>query len=262
VANPSRYTAKLQAGLGLVAETKVLLQIWQPGMTVPSLYKEALDSGQFPNVTARRLRNIVVECFAPRYLSNNASPARHLKILLPSLTTEELQQFLMLFTCHANLILADFISQVYWSHYASGDRELNNQVARAFVQRAIDDGKTVKRWSDYTIKRIAGNLTGCCADYGLLENGVRSKRQFLSLHLSDKMATYLAYDLHYQGVGDSHLLHHPDWQIFGLHQEDVLAKLKQLSLNGWFLIQVGGDVVRISWKYSDMEEVCRVLAES
>jgi hypothetical protein len=254
-----QYTAKLQAGLGLVAETKLLLQIWEPGMTVPMLYKEALSSGQFPNVTARRLRNIVVECFAPRYLGKNAAPARHLKVLLPSLTSEELHQFLLLFTCRANVILADFIRQVYWPRYASGDRELHNEVSRVFVQRAVDDGKTAKRWADYTIKRIAGNLTGCCADYGLLENGVRRKRRFLPLHLSDKVALYLAYDLHFQELGDNSLLHHLDWVLFGLQREDVLAELKRLSLNSWFLLQSGGDVVRVSWKYSDLEAVCHVL---
>jgi len=262
VAQTTQYTAKLQAGLGLVAETKILLQIWEPGMTVSILYKEALASGQFPNVTARRLRNIVVECFAPRYLSCDAATARHLKILLPVLTSEELHQFLLLFTCRANIILADFIREVYWPHYVASDRELDNEVARAFVQRAVDDGKTVKRWADYTIKRIAGNLTGCCADYGLLEDGVRRKRRFLPLHLADKLIVYLAYDLHCQGLGDNSLLHHPDWELFGLEREDVLAELKRLSLNGGFLLQFGGGVVRVSWKYSDMETVCHVLTAS
>lgn len=256
------YTAKLQVGLGLVAETKLLLQMWEPGMTVTLLYKEALASGQFPNVTARRLRNIVAECFAPRYLSNDAAPARHLKVLLPTLSSDQLQQFLLLFTCRANTILADFIRQVYWPRYVAGDREIDNEVARAFIERAIDDGKTIKRWSDYTIKRNAGNLTGCCADYGLLENGPRRKRRFLPVHLSDKVAVYLAYDLHNQGLGDNTLLHHPDWALFGLDRDEVLAELKRLSLNGWFLLQSGGEVVRVSWKYPDTETVCNVLAAS
>lgn len=260
MAQTAQYTAKLQAGLGLVAETKLLLQIWEPGMAVPTLYKEALASGQFPNVTARRLRNIVVECFAPRYLSHDAAPARHLNIMLPVLTSGELQQFLLLYTCRANSILADFIREVYWPCYTAGVRELDNEVARIFVQRAVDDGKTVKRWGDYTIKRIAGNLTGCCADYGLLEDGVRRKRRFLPLKLTDKLIVYLAYDLHCQGFGDNSLLHHSDWALFGLEREDVLAELKRLSLNGGFLLQFGGGVVRMSWKYSNMETVCHVLA--
>jgi hypothetical protein len=45
------------------------------------LHQVALESGRFPTVTARRLRNIVVECFAPRYLVSAGAPAAHLKRL-------------------------------------------------------------------------------------------------------------------------------------------------------------------------------------
>lgn len=256
------YTAKLQAGLGLVSETKLLLQLWEPGMTVPMLHREALESGQFPGMTARRLRNVVVECFAPRYLADNAAPARHLKQLLTALTNEELLQFFLLFTCRATPILADFIRQVYWPRYEAGDQELHNEVAQSFIQRAIDDGKTAKRWADSTVRRIAGNLTGCCADYGLLEDGVRAKRRYQPVHLSSKVAVYLAHDLHFRGLGDTTLLRHSDWSLYGLADSDVLTELKRLSLDGWFMVQSGGDVVRISWKYPDLEAVCRVLTES
>lgn len=256
------YTAKLQAGLGLVAETKLLLKLWQPDMTGSILYKEALASGQFPNISARRLKNIVTECFAHRYLNNNNAPAWHLKILLPTIKIEEFHQFLLLFTCRANAILADFIRQVYWPKYAAGDREMQNEVARAFIVRAMDDGKMGKRWSDNTVKRIAGYLTGCCADYGLLEHGIRQKRRFMTIHLTDKMAVYLAYDLHIQGLSDNAVINHPDWTLFGLERDEVLTQLKRLSLNGWFLLQSGGELVRISWKHPDMEMICNVLVAS
>ena len=73
------YTTKLQAGLGLIDETKLLLNIWDTNLDTASLFQSALNSGQFPYVSARRLRNIVAECFAPRYLVNNAQPAKILK---------------------------------------------------------------------------------------------------------------------------------------------------------------------------------------
>lgn len=256
------YTTKLQAGLGLVPETKLLLQLWEPSMSVPVLYQQALESGQFPGMTARRLRNVVVECFAPRYLGDGAAPARHLQQLLPTLGNKELLQFLLLFTCRSTPSLADFIRQVYWPRYEAGDQELTNEAARSFLERAIDDGKTAKRWSEGTVRRVAGYLTGCAADYGLLEGGPRRKRRFLSVHLANKVAVYLAYDLHFRGLGDATLLRHPDWALFGLDETDVLSELKRLALDGWFVVQSGGEVVRISWQYSDMEAVCHVLAEN
>ena len=81
VGNTRRYTTQLQAGLGLAPETRVPPELWTPGMSAVQLYAVALHSGRFPTVTARRLRNIVMECFAPRYLINHGAPAAHLQRL-------------------------------------------------------------------------------------------------------------------------------------------------------------------------------------
>lgn len=255
------YTTQLQAGLGLVSETKALLELWSPGMSGSQLCQLALDSGRFPNVTARRLRNIVVECFAPRYLVSNGAPAQHLKQVVNTVTGSDLAQLMLVFTSRANPILGDFIGSVYWQRYAGGYMEVSNEDARAFVQRAIDDGKTAKRWSESTVRRVSAYLTGCCADYGLLERGPRSSRRILPFRISYPAAAYLAFDLHFAGIGDNALLTHPDWQLFGLGREDVLDELKKLSLKGHLIIQAAGDVVRISWKQPSMEALCDALSQ-
>jgi hypothetical protein len=45
------------------------------------------------------------------------------------------------------------------------------------------------------------------------------------------VAAYLAYELHFSGLGDNALLTHEDWQLFGLAREDALEEIKRLSLN-------------------------------
>ncbi|WP_213286689.1 DUF1819 family protein [Bradyrhizobium sp. sGM-13] len=261
MAEAALYTTQLQAGLGLVNETKALLELWSPGMSASQLHQLALDSGRFPTVTARRLRNIIAECFAPRYLIANGTPAEHLKQVLGAVTGSDLAQLMLIFAGRANPILSDFIRDVYWARYAGGYAEISNEDARAFVERAIDDGKMAKRWSESTVRRVSAYLTGCCADYGLLERGSRSSRRILPLRISYPASAYLAYDLHFAGVGDNALLTHPDWQLFGLAREDVLEELKKLSLKGHLIIQVAGEVVRISWKQPSMEVLCDVLSQ-
>ena len=256
------YTSQLGAGLGLVEETRTLLEIWFPGMDAASLYQAALHSGRFPNVSARRLRNIVVECFAPRYLVNNGAPAALLKRLAPTLTSPELMQLLFLYTCRANLILADFVRQIYWDRYIAGHESISNQDARAFVMQAVRDGKTRKLWSDSMIKNGASYLTGCCADYGLLEKGQKSSRKILPFQLESKVAAYLAHDLHFAGLGDNSVISHEDWALFGLDRSDVRNELKRLSLKGYVIIQSAGDVTRIGWHYNCMEAFTDVIAQS
>ena len=101
-----------------------------------SKYQRTLASGYFPSMTARRLRNIVSEGFVARYVREGDSPARYLKRLLPTLTSAELQQLCLIFTCRAQEIFGDFIRQVYWVRYSAGDRELSNPTARLFIERA------------------------------------------------------------------------------------------------------------------------------
>lgn len=254
------YTTQLQAGLGLVAETRALLELWSPGMAVKQLCEAALESGRFPAVTARRLRNIVAECFAPRYLANNGNPAEHLKLLSSALPAAAMTQLMLLYTCRANSILGDFVREVYWVRYASGYDQITSEDAHGFVQRGIDDGRTVKRWSDSTTKRVSGYLTGCCADYGLLEQGRRSNRKIRSFRASHAVVAYLAYDIHFSGAGDNALLTHPDWALFGMSRDDVLDELKQLSRRDFLMVQTAGDAVRCTWKYSTMEALCDVLS--
>jgi hypothetical protein len=167
----------------------------------------------------------------------------------------------MLFTSRANPILGDFIRQVYWERYAAGAGEISNDHARAFVERAVDDGKTATRWSDRTIQNVAGYLTGCCADYGLLENGQKTARRIAAFRMSPRVAAYLAHDLHFSGLGDNSVMSHQDWGLFGLGRDDALDELKRVSLTGLFIVQAAGDVVRISWKHRDMKALCDVLAQ-
>ncbi len=261
VADNKPYTSQLGAGLGLVNETKTLLDLWSPGMSTNQLYQVALESGRFPTITARRLRNIVVECFAPRYLVSGGAPAAHLKRLSAAISTADLTQLMLVFTSRANPILGDFVRHVYWARYAAGYTQITNDDARTFVERAIDDGKTVKRWSETIVRRVSAYLTGCCADYGMLERGSRSSRRILSFHIAPSVAAYLAYEMHFSGVGDNALLTHEDWQLFGLAREDVLEEIKRLSLKGLLIVQAAGDMIRISWKQQDMEALCDVLTQ-
>jgi uncharacterized iron-regulated membrane protein len=50
--------------------------------------------------------------------------------------------------------------------------------APEFVIQANHDGRTSIAWSETTIRRVSSYLTGCCADFGLLESGAKSVRRF------------------------------------------------------------------------------------
>jgi hypothetical protein len=255
------YTTQLQAGLGVIEETKILLDLWTTGMNTPELFELALQSGTFPNVSARRLRNIIAECFAPRYLNANGCPASLLKNLLPNIKTNESTQLFYIYTCRANIVLADFIKEIFWAYYSSGQDVIKNEDAQKFVIKANREGKMAKPWSDTTLRRVASYLTGSCADFGLLETGRRNVRKIRPFRIEPIVALFLAYDLHFLGFGDNSIISHSDWALFGMDPSDVIETMKQLSLRGYFIIQTAADITCISWKYKSWEELIHAISK-
>jgi hypothetical protein len=253
------YTTKLGAGQGIIDETRILLELWNPGMDINTLFQVALNSGSFPTITARRLRNIVREGFAPRYLSDGIKPAIYLKTLVNNWSSREFSQLLFLFTCRLHLVLADYIKDVYWQAYVAGKSQLAVEDARKFVESANQDGKTSTKWSDTMVVRVSSYLNGTCSDFGLLESGKKSARDILPFQIYPKVLIYLSYDLHFSGMGDNAMLNHPDWALFGLERADVLSELKKQALKGWFIIQSAGNAARFGWQHESMEAVLDVF---
>lgn len=256
-----KYDTNLAMGLGLIEETKILLNAWSPPTDATGLNRQVLESGMLPNVSAYRLRNIVVRCFAPRYLGSDGKPACYLKRLLSVLASSEITQLFFLYTCRANRILADFVRGVYWEKYESASELVTRDDAQGFIRRAIDDGKTPSRWAEGQIKRVGRYLTGCCADYGLLGKRTSTGRYIVPYRIEPKVAAYLAHDLHFSGLGDNAVTSHPDWQLFGMMKDDVREEFRRLSLKGHFILQSAGDITHIGWKHKHMEEFVDVLAQ-
>ncbi len=257
--NNKQYTIQLSTGLGLIEETKCLLDLWHSGVTNTDLYRLALDSGSFPNMSARRLKNVVSGCFTPRFLMDGDYPAKLLKQIYPSLSLTGFRQLLLIFTVRANKILGDFILSVYWEKYAAGYDNIKSDDAKNFVDHANQQGLTVRPWSESTIKKVASYLSGCCADFGLLEQGRKSNRKILPFRIEPKVIAFLAYDLHFQDIGDNGIIAHKEWQIFGLQKEDVRDEFKRLSKKGYFIIQSAGDVIHIGWQYKTWEELLNAI---
>jgi hypothetical protein len=122
---------------------------WHVGKSVAS---GRIGVRAIPTVTARRLRNIVVECFAPRYLVAGGAPAAHLKRLSAPISTADLTQLMLVFTSRANPILGDFVRQFIGLGTPADTHRSPMTMPACFVERGIDDGKTVKRWSESTVR--------------------------------------------------------------------------------------------------------------
>ena len=249
------YTTQLGAGCGMVDATITLLETWQPDHSASNLLDVTMGQGTLGSMTARRQRNIIKEMFATRYLSDAPPAARWLKPLTSQMPRSDLSALFLVYTARANEIFHDFLTEVYWPSYAAGRQDLDTYLAQDFIRQAGQAGIIEPMWSDSMVKRVGAYLLSCCADYGLLEPGRKSKRAITPASLSTRAALYLVHELHFQGINDNSVLHHRDWGLFGLEVPDVLELFKRLVAQDHFLLQYSGDLLRISWKHQNMEEV-------
>jgi hypothetical protein len=260
--NDKSYTTQFQAGLGMIHETLDLLRLWVPGDNRTSLVKKVITSGLFSRTTARRARNIVAEMFAPRFLTNERPGAGYLKQLVSDgHSIDDLKQLFFLYTSRAQVILADFLGEVYWPRYSAGAHVLNRVEAENFIQRALHNGKMRKRWTEATIRRVSAYLLGCCVDFGLVSSTGRSRWTISRFAIRPNVALYLAYELHFSGLSDVAVIESANWRYFGLEPNDVVNQLKGLSNNGHLIMQATTDLVHISWKYPSMEDCIRAIAK-
>lgn len=258
---PIRYNAAFAKGQGLQEETLALLKAWSPGISTTQLTAIALQQGLLRRATEKRTRDIISTHFATRYLRDEAQPARLLKILLDgNLSATALNQLFFIYTCRANPILRDFIGQVYWPSVAAGRNTIIKEQALAFIDAAVQNGNIAKPWSAELRDRIAGGLMTCLADFDLAQKGRAQSRKIVSLRPLPSTIFYLAHELHFAGLSDNQLMSHPDWQLFALQPVEVVHELSRLSPHK-LIVQFAGDLLRITWSCSTMEEALLAIAE-
>lgn len=255
------YTTGLAKGQGLIPETLAILNVWQPDMSTSELVSEVLSKGVLSKATALRTKDLVNRAFAGRYLVDEGLPALCLKRLLSNaVPLSQASQIFLIYTARANLILHDFIRDVYWQKYASGATHMKREDALEFLESAVNQGCIAARWSPAMNVKVARYILGCLEDFQLLAKIRRGEREILPFMISPLTSLYLSHELHFSGQSDTSLMHHRDWGLFGLEPRDVVQELERASYGGHFIVQYSGEILRIAWKYKTMEECLNGIA--
>lgn len=255
-----RYTAELSKGQGIVEETVAVLRVWEPGMSASALKEKVKSGGIVDRPTALRVEDIVGRLFVPRFMADNGAPAIQLKLLLDNgMSISALHQIFFIYACRTHAILRDFVTEVYWPKYAAGVHVLTRHDAIGFVERAKDIGLVSPPWSDSTTTRMARYVATALADFGLVGKDRAGRREILPFRITPFTGRYLAYDLHFRRQDDTVVQSAPDWQWFGLDPMDVRRELEHIAGNH-FIVQYAGDLLRITWMYSTMEDALHAIA--
>lgn len=255
-----QYTMNLKKGQALIRETIILLQLWEPGMTSLQLTDAAVKNGVLGKATAIRVKDIVSRLFYKRYVIDNDEPAKYLKYLSSiQWPIEELSRLFFLYSARADMALYDFITEVYWPKYHAGLEEIKRMDSLVFLKEAAQKGYMKNQWSDYSIDSTASVILGCLTGFKLLGTEKTGRRKILPYNISKNTVNYMAHEMHFSGFSDNTIMQHPDWGLFGLKPYSVLEELKRVSFGGHFIVQFSGELLKINWKYKNMEEFLHAI---
>jgi hypothetical protein len=254
-----RYAMAIAKGSALIDDTAALLRAWIPGEPLDDFTARVLSADVLAKATHQRARDIVRRVFAPRYLLPTDEPARHMKVLLESFGREGIRDLALLYSCQKDHLLKNATIEVYWDAARAGQTTLETHDLDGFFQAAFETKKIPQPWSPVVTRKVARGIIGAWVGFHLLDERRKGTHRILPYSPQDRTVVYFGYVLHFSGLTDQQVITHSDWQLFGLSTDDVIARMARLSNHGWWEAQVGGDVVRITWRHGSAEEMVNAL---
>lgn len=254
------YTIAISKGSALLNEMKSLLRAWTPGESLKEFSERVVQEDVLGKTTAQRAKDVVRRVFANRFLVPDQAPAKYLHRLLEGNKSGQVfSDLCLLYSSRNDALLRDVIVSVYWPAVAEGQLFISPKEVVQFFRKAEEQGRIPHPWSEPVKIKVARGLLRALAEYGLIRE-VQRQREIVMYRPADETIVFLAYELHFRGLSDAALVGHGDWNLFGLKERDVIAAMDRLGGEGWWLAQAAGSVVRVSWKYNQMEEVLDALA--
>lgn len=249
--NEKVYNSNLLKGTGLIQETLTLLDYYEEDENVLDFHKRILESGVLSKSTENRVKDIVRNVFAGRYLVYDLPVPKYLKEMRENYASiDVITQLFYIYTCRANPILADFIIEIYFPLSRKSYSALKASDPKDFIRQALVDGRIPVSWSDSTINKVSEHIIATLIDFRLIEKN----KDILPYRLIELSANYLLHELHFRGFSDYDIWHHEDWKLFGLKDDEVIREIEKISFSGSFIFQFSGELLRISWQYKNMEE--------
>jgi hypothetical protein len=249
--NSRIYHSDLLKGTGLIQEIMVLIDLFKEGMTKQDLIEQVLEFNPLAKEHENRTKDIVNRAFQNRFLKDGESTVLEIQQLRSRyISLEIISQIIFIYTCRANLILFDFVKEVFQPIAQARNAVLPDKAPLNFIEGAIRDGRIPKKWASSTKQKVSEHITACLIDFKLID---RSKH-ILPYFIDDVTANYWIHRQHFSGLSDAGILLLDEWGLFGLNQQDVAGILNRLSLSGHFVLQHSGELIRINervfrWNY-------------
>jgi hypothetical protein len=240
------YNTNLAKGTGLVNENLMLIEFYNTTDSKQKFLERCIAENILDKSTERRTRDIVSLVFFDRFWKDeNVIPL--LKTLRDNgLSLDALKSLFFVYTARANCVFYDFVIELYNSHQ---NKKISSEISKHFLLNAISEQKAPS-WSNAMVSKVSSYLISCSKELNVLTTD-----GYLNKKIPDQLVTnYLLHELHFQGKSDQDIVHDNLWKLFGMTVREILMEMEKISFKGSFIFQYSGEILKIGWKYQNMEE--------
>jgi hypothetical protein len=253
------YTSDVMKTAAVIPEMIEVLRHWEPGLPLSDLRQRVVAVGALGRVSETRIRDIIDRSFKQRFLAPDDKNARNARFALDiGLDSRHMKELLFTFFVRTYTVAYDFLIERYWPAANAGHESLLGRDIVMFLTSQFGTRRLPESWTANVAARVGRNLGKALTDFGLFEDGKSPIRRFKLWQASDFLVSFILFEQHERGVGDTTLLSLPEWAPLGLSYTDVVDRCRSIGgVNGPFVFQYSGELAQFSWKNLTVEEYLR-----
>ena len=252
------YTSRILKAGALIGDTKTLLSHWDLRATVDENVTRVHRDNVFGKASRSRVEDILA-IFRRRYLSETSVTAALVTLTRKRFPPAALDRLLYFHSARADQLLHDAVTEVLFPRRERGLIDISVRDFERPLMHWLEQGKTVRKWSEITIRRVAQELLATLRDFGVLQGAV--KKRIAPAFLPVESFAYIALYLKQRETSGAKVIESPDWKLFFLQRESVERLLFEAHQQHLLEYHVAGSVTRLTFPAHTLEEYANVLAE-
>ncbi|MBI3948944.1 MAG: DUF1819 family protein [Acidobacteria bacterium] len=252
------YTSRIIKAGALLADTKMLLAHWDEALSVSDNLDRFRRENIFGKASRSRIEDIL-GIFRQRYLTSKPVTKALVFLVKAGFPSSGLDRILYFHSAQADTLLHDVVTDVLLPFQMRGVADIFIDHIHAAIARWVNEGKTISRWSEYTIRRVTQGLMATLRDFGVLQGAVN--KRLAPVYLPVEAFAYIAFYLGRTQPSGERLINNPEWRLFFLQPQAVerfFIEAHQRHLLGY---HAAGPVIRIDFPAESLEEYAHVIVE-
>ena len=255
---PVKYSSKIIKAGALLPDTRTMLAQWNEACSVTENIERLRRENVFGKASRSRVEDILA-IFRQRYFRQADTSKALITLAHSSMSVVSLNQVLYFYATQADPLLHDVVTEVLYPFHTQGRNAIHPLDMQHVIARWVDEGKTTTRWSDTTIIRVARELMATLRDFGILE-GANHKR-LAPMHVPVDVFAYVAFFLRQHQPSSTHLLEHPEWQLFLLTPQMIERFFIEAHQERLLEYYAAGSIVRVTFPTDSIVEYAHAITQ-